>query len=190
MKEKKTKNNAPEEEEIIYDVPEDESGADLPVKVKKLKQELSEAKKERGEYLDGWQRSQADFINFKKRSEEEKKAFAAYATEDLILQLLPALDSFTHAFKDKKNWEAVSLDWRMGIEFIYSQIVNILKDHGVEEIESLHQEFDPKLHHSLETVEVEKKEDDGKIVEVILKGYKLGDKIIRHPNVKVGVYKK
>ncbi len=189
MKEKKTKNNA-QEEEIIYDVLEDESGTDLPSKIKKLKVELKEVRKEKDEYLDGWQRSKADFVNFKKRADEEKKAFAAYATEDFILQLIPALDSFSHAFADKENWESVSKDWRVGIEYIHSQIVNTLNDHGVVEIESLHKEFDPKLHHSIDTVEVEDKKDDGKIMEVILKGYKLGNKIIRHPNVKVGVYKK
>jgi len=189
MPNKKTKKHTKEEEEIIYDVPEDESGTNLPDKVKKLKEELKSVRKEKDEYLDGWQRAKADFVNFKKRTEEEKKKFAQYAAEDFILKLLPALDSFDHAFKNKETWESVPKDWRLGMEFIHSQILNTLKDHGVEEMNCLHQNFDPQYHHSIEMVGVENEEDDGKIVEVIQKGYKLSDKIIRHPNVKVGVYK-
>lgn len=189
MNNKKTQKHTNEEEEIIYDIPEDESGVDFPTKIKKLKEELKGVRKEKEEYLDGWQRAKADFINFKKRAEEDKRMFAQYATEDFILQLLPALDSFDSAFKNKESWESVPKDWRTGMEFIHSQIVNTLKNHGVEEVECLHKDFDPQLHHSIDTVKVENEEDDGKIVEVVQKGYRLSDKIIRHPNVKVGIYK-
>jgi molecular chaperone GrpE len=189
MNNKKASKHTEVEEEIIYDIPEDKSGVDFVTKIKKIKEELKSIKKEREEYLDGWQRAKADFINFKKRAEEDKKRFAQYATEDLILQLLPTLDSFDSAFKNREVWESVPKDWRIGMEFIHSQILNTFKNHGVEEIECLHKNFDPQLHHSIDTVEVENEKDDGKIVEVIQKGYKLSDKIIRHPNVKVGVYK-
>jgi len=184
-KSKKDNRQAPEEE-IIYD--DADSNNCFEEKLKKVKEELKKCRSEKQEYLDGWQRAKADFVNLKKNTEEDKKKFIKYSNEEFILELLPALDSFSQAFRDKKNWEKASLDWRMGIEFIYSQLMNVLENHSVTEIDPLHEKFDPKLHHSIDTVEVENKGDDGKIVEVIQKGYRLGEKIIRHPNVKVGVF--
>ena len=178
------------EEEIIYDTDMGSGAVSFEKKLKKVKTDLKKCKEERQEYLDGWQRSKADFVNLKKRTEEDKLAFTKYANEEFILELLPALDSFDQAFKDKKSWEKASLDWRMGIEFIYSQLRKVLENHDVSIIDPVGQKFDEKLHHSIDTVEVEDKKEDGKIVDVISKGYALGEKIIRHPNVKVGVWKK
>jgi len=72
---------------------------------------------------------------------------------------------------------------------IHSQLLDVLKRNGVTDIESLGEKFDPKMHESVETVEVEDVEDNDKIIEVTLKGYQIGDKVIRHPNVKVGEFK-
>lgn len=186
---KEDKNNKPTEtEEVVYES-ENTDGEDtvhFVEKIKKLKAELENCRKEKQEYLDGWQRAKADFINFKKRSEEDKKEIVKYATEEFILEIIPALDSFEHAFRDKKDLDKSGTEWRQGIEFIYSQLKNVLTNHGVTEVNPQNEMFDPNLHHSIDVVGVEKEEDIGKIIDVIQKGYKLGDKIIRHPSVRVG----
>lgn len=179
-------------EEISYDgkdfsdFDESDSTDSLIKKLKKIKEELAECKKEKQEYLDGWQRIKADFVNLKKRNEEDRKSFAKYANEEFILELLPALDSFDQAFKNKEAWEKADKNWRTGIEFIHSQMMSILNNHGVTEMNPIGEKFDPKLHHSVEVIGVEDKKDDGKIIDVTQKGYALGDKIIRHASVKVG----
>ncbi len=176
-------------EDVIYESDSsNDSGVsvDFQNKIKKIKEELENCKKEKQEYLDGWQRAKADFVNYRKRSEEEKKETIKYATKELILEIIPALDNFEHAFRDKANWEKVPADWRQGVEFIYAQLKEVLGRHGITEISPINEVFDPKLHHSIDIVPVENDEDIGKIVEVVQKGYALGDKIIRHPNVRVG----
>ncbi|HMO78594.1 MAG TPA: nucleotide exchange factor GrpE [Candidatus Paceibacterota bacterium] len=194
MSDDTNQNNIKDEnlEDVFYEKEQqdlEDSGSDssnLLKKIKDLKSDLEQCKKEKQEYLDGWQRSQADFINFKKRSEEDKKNLIKYAVEDFIIQLLPTIESFDQAFKNKEAWEKAPPDWRIGIEFIHSQLVNVLTENGVSEINPENQFFDPKTHHSIENVDVEEKEKDGKIVEVIQKGYKLQDRVIKYPTVKVG----
>lgn len=185
------KNQEETNEDIVYDNSDSSEGSsfDIESKLKKTKSQLKKCQEERQEYLDGWQRSKADFINFKKRSEESKKEMVQYASENLILELLPIVDNFEQAFKNKDVWESVDENWRKGIEMIYNQVVGILKNNDVTEIESLGKEFDPNIYQSLEVVDVEDKKDNDKIVEVIQKGYRIGGKIIRHPNVKVGKFK-
>lgn len=182
------KNKEETNEEIVYDNSDsaDNTSSNIENKIKKLKEDLKKCNEEKREYLDGWQRAKADFINFKKRSEESKKEFARYSSENIILQILPILDNFEQAFKDKEVWQSVDENWRKGIEIIYDQLRNLLKENNVTEIECMGETFDPKEHESIEMVEVEEEKNNDKIVEVIQKGYKINDKVIRHPRVKVG----
>jgi len=189
-------NNDDTKEDIVYDnsdTPDLESALDIEEKVEnkisKIKKELKECQSSKQEYLDGWQRSKADFINFKKRSEDSKRELLQYASENIITEIIPTLDNFEQAMKNKDVWESVDENWRKGIEMIYVQLVEVLKRNGVTQIESLGEEFDPKIHESLETIEVENEKDNDKILEVTQKGYRMGDKVIRHPNVKVGKFK-
>ncbi|MCB9805895.1 nucleotide exchange factor GrpE [Candidatus Nomurabacteria bacterium] len=165
------------EDEIVYD-----DSTTVTDKVKKLKEKIKELESSKQEYLDGWQRSKADFVNLKKRLEEDKKSFVKFANEGLITDLLSTLDSFDMAFKNKESWESVSENWRKGIEYIYTNLLRTLEDYGVRQIIPIGEEFDPLIHESVAEVEGE----DGKIVEVTLNGYSLNDKIIRAPQVKVG----
>ena len=190
------KNNDDTKEDIVYDnsdTPDLESTFNIEEKIEskivKLKKELRECQSTKQEYLDGWQRSKADFINFKKRSEESKKDLLQYASEKIIIEIIPTLDNFEQAMKNKDVWESVDENWRKGIEMIHQQLIDVLKNNGVTEIESLEQKFDPKIHESLEIIEVDSEKDSDKILEVVLKGYRIGDKVIRHPNVRVGKFK-
>jgi len=166
---------------------EDEiSGAD---EIKKLRNKLNKCLEEKQEYLEGWQRTRADFVNSKKGDEKSRAEFKKYANEQLILDLLPALDSFDMAQANKEAWESVDKNWREGISYIHSQILSVLEQNGVTKIDPEGKEFDPKLHSSLEAVHTENKEEVGHIAEVMQSGYMLGDKVIRPAKVKVFVSK-
>lgn len=177
-------------DEIEFDENIDEEGNHQDAQlVKKLRERLKKAEEKAQEYLTGWQKERAEGINLRKRLEEEKREFAKFAKEDITTELMQVLDSFEAAFKNKEAWEKVDKNWRMGVEYIHTQLINVLGNHGVSVIDPLGEEFDPQRDEAVETVEVEDKEKDGKIVEVISIGYKLHDKIIRAPKVKVGEFK-
>jgi len=159
-------------------------------KIKKLKVQLKACKKEKQEYLDGWQRAKADLANYKKEQNESQSHLVKYANESLIIELLPVLDSFNMAFADKKAWESVDDNWRIGVEYIYNQLAGKLADNGIKEVDPLGEDFDPNVHTSVEVVEVDDKKKDGKVIAVLQKGYELNGKVVRSPRVKVGEYKK
>jgi len=158
--------------------------------VKKLKEEIRTLRKAREEYLRGWQRAQADYANLKKEEEKGRKEFAKYAQEGLVRDLLPAMQSFHMAFGNKDVWEKVDLNWRMGVQYIYSQLMSVLEQNGVKLIEpKVGDVFDPVSHSSVEAVPVERKEEDHTVREVMQKGFSLHGKIVEPARVKVGEFK-
>ena len=122
-------------------------------------------------------RTQADFINYKNRIEKETKQLMEYSDASVISELLPVLDSFEHALKSTQNEE-----FKKGIELIYTQFLDILKQKGLSVINS-EGKFDPYKHEVLLKVKSNKPENT--ILEVLQKGYQFKDKIIRHAKVKV-----
>jgi len=155
-------------------------------KIDKLKKELEEVKKERKEYLDGWQRSRAELVNIKKRHDEEKKIFTRLGKESLLDQIIPILDNFDSAFSGDA-WENVDKNWRIGIEYIYNQFIKVLEENNVTSFGEVGDSFDENLHQSVKIEENDDKEKSGKIAKVLMKGYKIGDRVIRE--AKVNVYK-
>lgn len=139
------------------------------------------------EYLAGWKRCLADFENYKKRQAELQKDFANYSLESLLLQILPVIDNF-HASTEHIPEEQKNNPWVTGIMHIQKQLEAVLTTNGVAEIEvKIGDEFDPKIHdavHREETTE-DKKESGNKIVKIVLRGYKMGEKIIRPARVVV-----
>lgn len=158
--------------------------------IKKLKEKLKIALEEKQKYLDGWQRDKAEFINSRKRDQEDKANFMRFAEENIISELIPVLDSFDMAMGNKEAWEKADKNWRIGVEYIYSQLTSILDSHGLIKINPLGKAFDPKEHHSIVSVKTDKKEDDHKVVEVVSAGYILNGKVIKAAQVKVGEYNK
>jgi len=146
--------------------------------IKKLKEKLKEAEGKAKEYLDGWQRTQAEFVNIRKRDEEAKVEFLKFAKGDLVEQLMPVLDSFElslpHGNKE--------------LEVIYRQLLSVLKSNGLEVDDPLGQAFDPRRHETIGTVATDKQDEDNKILEVMQKGYVLQGKIIRPAKVKIGEF--
>ena len=157
--------------------------------VKKLKEKLKQAEAEKQEYLIGWQRTKADMVNARKRDEAEKQDFIKFANERLIDGLIPVLESFDLAMGNKEAWEKVDKNWRIGVEYIYSQLKKVLADSGLVEINPLGETFDLNRDEATEYVPVEKEGEHHKIVGVIQKGYTLNGKAMRPPKVKVGEFR-
>ncbi len=172
----------PETDDIQYD--ETESMTDV---VKKLKEKIKGVQKEKDEYLANWQRERADFVNFKKEEEARLTRVKGLVKESILESLLPILDSFSVAFSNKEAWEKVDENWRRGVEYIYQQFSQVLADNNITEINPVNlDEFDPSLHQSIEDRATEKEEEKGKVLQVIQKGYKIGDSVIRPARVVTG----
>lgn len=174
------------EEDIIIE--EDESS--LQDKIKKLQKKLKECNKDKEEYLAGWQRARADFINARREEEEKRKDLIKFSEENIIKELLVLVDGFEAAFNNEELWSKIDKNWQKGIMNLYLQLTNILKNSNVILIESMGKLFNPQEHQSLGEVEVENKNEDNMIIEEIQKGYKLHNKIIRSAKVKIGKYTK
>lgn len=154
-------------------------------KIKKLRRELKESKEKCAEYLAGWQRDKADFVNARKRDEESKKDFVRFAKEGIISDILPVLDSFDMAMSNTEVWEKADKVWRTGIEHIATQLRQVLSDNGVTEINPVNDTFNPAEHDSVATETTDDASNDGAIAAVISKGYRMNDKILRPARVKV-----
>ena len=112
------------DEDITFS--DEEEGSNLGAVLKKLREKLKESEKKAEEYLTGWQKERAESVNLRKRLEEEKRDFAKFAKEDIATELIPVLDSFESAFKNKEVWEKVDKNWRMGVEYIHTQLLGVL----------------------------------------------------------------
>lgn len=180
-----------EADDIVYDADVDSDNlTDPKEKIAKLKEKIKKLEAEKAEYMNGWQRERADFVNFKKRSEEERKEYIKFANEGLLEEMLSVLESFDMAFMNKEQWNSVPQNWRVGVEYIHSQLVKILDTNGLKEFTpNIGDKFDPHLHVAEEMVAVTEKEKDGLVISVKKKGYKLNDRIIIAPKVAVGEFK-
>lgn len=180
----------PAEDEEIVEFEFNEDGEEYFKKtLKKLRADLNIAKKEKEEYLTGWQKERADFANYRKQEEDRKAMLSESMRERILSRFLTVLDSFNMAFANKEAWEKVDPNWRKGVEYIYAQMNNVFEEYGVKPVGEVGDIFDPNIHESIEMVETDKKDDDHKISDVIQKGYKLGDRILRPARVNVFEFK-
>jgi len=142
---------------------------------------LAEEKKKAEEYLANWQRAQADFINYKRRTEQERQEFNSYANANLVLGILPVLDDLERAIKAVPE-EFAGEDWVEGVRLVEKKFRTILEGQGVKPILALGMAFDPNLHEAIRQA----KGKEGIIVDEYLKGYTLNDKLLRASRVAVG----
>ena len=189
---KKDDNIEPLEEEVVESaVPEvddvvfEEEGETAKDTIKKLREKLKNAELAKMEYLESMQRMKADYVNAKKRDDESKVEMIRYANVHFAEELLPTLDSFEQAMADKEKWESVSKEWRNGVEGIYQKVLGVFNKNNITGFGDIGETFDPNLHHSIQVVETEEKTQDGTIAQVLQKGYKTGEKIIRPAMVAV-----
>jgi molecular chaperone GrpE len=148
------------------------------------KELIKKIKLERQEYLEGWQRSQADFQNYIKQKNNEMEVFRKFAADNMILRILPVFDNFAAAYQsvpDNLNDD----QWTKGITQILNQFEEVLRESGVKEINaSPGNKFDPALHESLGEMESDDVET-GSIAQLLQRGYMLHDKVIRPAKVKI-----
>ena len=175
----------PEEMEELENEPEIVEEEELGEKVKKLRGELKGCRLEKAEYLAGWQRAKADFINARKDEERAREEFLKYAEEKTLYDILAVADSLELALKLKPARPAGGPS--EGMEQIYSQLREFLKSHGVMPIESAGETFDPIEHEALEKEEVTEEARDNIVLEELQKGWRLYDRVLRPAKVKVGV---
>ena len=149
--------------------------------IETLRQALAEEKAKAEANLAGWQRAQADFVNYKRRSEQEKEEIGKFANSVLMLNLLPILDDLERAFVSTPP-RLAKLSWVDGIRLIERKLWAILEAQGLSLIKALGEPFDPTLHEAVR----QDKGKEGIVVEELQKGYKFYDRVIRPSKVVVG----
>jgi molecular chaperone GrpE len=184
---KKAKVKAQEEkieEEIESSADEEEAEAEADRdELAELRSELEETKAQATEYLNGWQRAQAEFANYRKRQEAEWAQMRARATADVLQKILPAVDDFERALSASPD-DMDQSTWRAGIIMIKAKLDTILESEGVTSIETAGQPFDPTYHEAV-TYEEADGYEEGQIIGEVQKGYMLGERILRPALVRV-----
>jgi molecular chaperone GrpE len=137
------------------------------------------------EMQDKYIRLSAEFDNYRKRTMREKMELSKYAGENLLLNIIPLMDDFERALKlMDTTTDCTAL--KNGIDLIYCKFSEFLKQNGIKEIESLNSNFNVDLHEAVAKVPVGEDDKKGKVVDVVLKGYYLQDKVLRFSKVVVG----
>jgi len=141
--------------------------------IEKLQQEIEDMKALA-------QRTQADFMNYKKRVEKEKNEIAIFANEKIVTEMLTVIDNFERALQSEK--ENADTSFYKGVELILKQLMDTLCKFGLEEIDALNQDFNPNFHHA---VMQEESDEPDKVIDVLQKGYMLKERVLRPSMVKV-----
>lgn len=149
--------------------------------IETLKCNLAEEKEKANKYLANWQRAEADFSNYRKRTEQEKNETTTFANWALILNLLPVLDDLERAIASLPP-KLANLTWVDGILLIHRKLRAILESQGLTEIEATGKPFEPSLHEAVAHLEGE----EGMVLNEVQKGYKLKNKLLRPALVVVG----
>lgn len=144
-------------------------------------EDLAELRQKAADHLSNWQRTQADFTNYKRRSQQEREEISRFANSVLVLSLLPVLDDLERAFAAIPP-ELNDINWVEGVKLIERKMRASLEAQGMSEIKALGEQFDPNLHEAMSQAAGE----EHIIVGEIEKGYKLHDRVIRPSKVIVG----
>ena len=154
---------------------------DEPQDVEGLQARVAEEKEKAQTFMANWQRAAADMQNLKRRMEQERSEVGRLANASLVINLLPLMDDLERALHEV-DVKLAGLTWIDGIRLIYRKFEAVLQNAGVSEIEADGQQFDPNVHEAIG----EAPGEEGKIVSVVQRGYKLGDRVIRPAMVVVG----
>ncbi|MFA7253211.1 MAG: nucleotide exchange factor GrpE [Patescibacteria group bacterium] len=156
------------------------------MKKEKQNPQIEELNQKIGELTAGWQRTQADFQNFRRQVEEDRKKLIKKANTDLIMEILPVLDNFQLAAKHVPT-ELESNNWVIGVKQIEKQLESILENSGLSKIPTVGEQFNPHLHEAIEHIQSDEPIDI--IVEELTSGYKFDDSVLRPAKVKVSAGK-
>ncbi|MGE5419426.1 MAG: nucleotide exchange factor GrpE [Chloroflexota bacterium] len=187
-KEENVERTAEEETEIRQngDNTENNTGAATQVEeaADKVVTEVRAIEEKLAEMQDKYLRLSAEFDNYRRRTLKEKMELSKYAEENILAKVIPFMDDFDRAIQhlDTSDGEAM----KNGITLIYLKFSEFLKQSGITEIDAANTDFNVELHDAVAKVPVEDESKKGKVVDVVLKGYYLRDKILRHAKVVVG----
>ncbi len=187
---KKEQITSDDTDDISFEEVDEDGEQNVKVTIKKLREKIKKLESEKQEYLDLSQRTRADYVNFKKEVESNLVSNRKFATKRFIEELLPVLDSYDMAQGNAEAWEKVDKNWRVGIEYIFNQFKTVLENEGVTQFGKIGDSFNPELHETMLSVEVNNENEDEKIVKVLQNGYKMHDSILRPARVHVGQFKK
>jgi len=150
-------------------------------KTKKQKPSIEELEQKAGEYMQGWQRAQADYQNLQKETEAWKIEFVQYAKADFILELLPVYSHYKTALEHIPE-EDKSKDWVQGIQLIFKQLQSLIEKFNIKEIKTVGEAFDHNIHEAVGT-DIDESKDDDIILKDVQPGYVLGDKTLQPAKV-------
>ncbi len=149
--------------------------------MEKFRNELLKVLEEKKNYKNLYLKTLADFKNYKMRQKEEVKKLEEFASEGVIINLLPVIDNFERAMGVEMNDNNID-SIKKGIEMIYKQFMSILEKEGLKPFSCIGEKFDPYKHEAIEVVEDENREE-GVVVDEIERGYYYKDKLLRHAKV-------
>lgn len=178
-----TKKTNKEEEKIVNSSEDVVTETD---EMTQLKEQLAQKTAEVEELNDQLLRKIAEFDNYRKRTLKEKAELILNGGEKTISAILPVLDDMERALSGMKNSEDISAVIE-GVELIYKKFVDTLEKQGVTIIETKDADFNVDLHEAVAQIPAPTEDMKGKIIDCTLKGYKMGDKVIRHSQVVVGM---
>ena len=173
------------EEEALEDQAAKEEPADplTPAEISDLQELLAATQLEAAENMDGWQRSQAEMINYRKRVEREQARIYEDSSARVIKRFLDILDDLDRALANRPE-DSEGAEWANGIELIYRKLHTILENEGIKPMETDGQIFDPNLHEAI-SQEESPDHESGQIIEVINKGYLIRERVLRPALVRV-----
>jgi molecular chaperone GrpE len=148
-----------------------------------IQSELESIQAQADEYLDGWQRARAEFANYKRRIEREQSEARDRIAGNTLVRFLGVMDDLERALKDRPS-DGEAASWSEGIELIYRKLSALVIAEGVEEILADGTSFDPVLHEALSHEESDN-HAEGQVIEVVQRGYRMGDRVLRPALVRV-----
>ena len=155
----------------------------MPDTIEALQAELESQRAKAAEYMDGWQRARAEFVNYRKRVEREREDTFQHATIAVLKKLLPVIDDFDRAMSNIPG-ELEHNTWVHGVQMVGQKCHTLLDSHQLQEVDPVGEAFDPNLHEAIgteDTTEVE----SGHITAVLQKGYVYGEQVVRPALVRV-----
>jgi len=184
-----TRNDRPESSGPNDDTPqrpEAEPRATRPDAATALQEDPDSIRADRDDYRDRFLRTAAEFENYRKRVERDRRELTEYAASDLLKDLLPLVDDLERALAATPAADATAsiANYRAGVELIHRQLLELLRKRGVTTVDALGTDFDPHVHQAV-TQETSDVHREGEVIEELRRGYKLGDRLLRPAMVKV-----
>jgi molecular chaperone GrpE len=184
QKEKELSSEQEAEEEMISEggnvaEPSSDGGQEMIA----LQEKLAETEAKAADNLDGWQRAQAEFANYKKRLARDQEQLTAEVRGRVIKRYLEIVDDLERALKSTPQ-EGAGAEWAQGVEIIYKKLIAYLESEGLTRMHPLGEHFDPNLHEAV-TQEESPEHESGTIIEVLRPGYLFGERVLRPASVKV-----